>query len=71
MVLDGEVVNEIDVDRHVGGDRNPDGSEVPEPLRGADWSTMARSGRIGLQGREDAAGTEFRRLKLLRLPPTR
>lgn len=67
VVLNGEVVNEIDLTRWNDGTLNPDGSEKPEWLRGNPWSAMPYRGRIGFQGRHAGAGIEFRSLKLLRL----
>lgn len=67
VVLNGEVVNEIDLMQWTDGKFNPDGSEKPEWLQGKPWSEMPRKGRIGFQGRHAGAGIEFRNLKLLRL----
>lgn len=67
VVLNGEVVNEINLTRWKDGKLNPDGSEKPKWLQGEPWSEMPRKGRIGFQGRHAGAGIEFRNLKLLRL----
>jgi hypothetical protein len=68
VVLNGEVVNEIDLARWTDGAKNPDGSDIPEWLRGQPWAQLPAKGRIGFQGRHAGAGIEFRNVKLLRLP---
>lgn len=67
VLLNGEVVNEIDLARFTDGAQNPDGSEVPSWLRGQPWSQRPKLGRIAFQGRHAGAGIEFRNVKLLRL----
>ncbi len=68
VVLNGEVVNDINLAQWSDGKRNPDGTEIPEWLRGKPWKDRPKVGRLGLQGRHGGAGIEFRHLKLLRLP---
>lgn len=67
VVLNGEVVNEIDLTHWKDGKRNPDGSDKPQWLQGKAWSEMPYQGRIGFQGRHAGAGIQFRKLKWLRL----
>lgn len=67
VVLNGEVVNEIDLTRFTDGKKNPDGSEAPNWLQGQPWSTLPTKGRIGFQGRHAGAGLEYRDIRLLRL----
>lgn len=67
VVINGEVVNEVDLTQWKDGQTNPDGSEVPKWLQGQSWSTLPKKGRIGFQGRHAGAGIEFRKVKLLRL----
>jgi hypothetical protein len=67
VVLNGEVVNEIDLTRWKDGKLNPDGSEMPKWLQGKPWYEMPTKGRIGFQGRHAGAGIEFRQIKWLRL----
>jgi hypothetical protein len=69
VVLNGEIVNEIDLTQWKDGKLNPDGSEMPKWLQGKPWSEMPPKGRIGFQGRHAGAGIEFRKVKLLPLPP--
>lgn len=68
VLLNGEVVNEIDLARWKDGKVNPDGSEIPNWLQGKPWKEMPTRGRIGFQGRHTGAGILFRTLKVLRLP---
>lgn len=68
VVLNGEVVNEIDLAKFTDGKLNPDASEVPAWLQGQPWSQLAKQGRIGFQGGHAGAGIEFRAVKILRLP---
>lgn len=67
VVLNGEVVNEIDLTQWKDGKLNPDGPEMPKWLQGKPWAEMPTKGRIGFQGRHAGAGIEFRNVKLLRL----
>lgn len=67
VVLNGEVVNEIDLTQWHDGKINPDGSEMPKWLQGKAWKDLPNKGRIGFQGRHAGAGIEFRKVKLLRL----
>lgn len=67
VVLNGEVVNEIDLTQWSDGKLNPDGSEIPEWLQGKPWKDLPSKGRLGFQGRHAGAGIEFRKAKLLRL----
>ena len=67
VVLNGEVVNEIDLTQWKDSKLNPDTSEMPKWLQGKPWSEMPFKGRIGFQGRHAGAGIEFRKVKLLRL----
>lgn len=71
VVLNGEVVNEIDLTRWKEGKLNPDGSEAPKWLQGKPWAEMPYAGRVGFQGRHAGAGIEFRQVKLLRLQTSR
>ena len=67
VVLNGEVVNEINLNQWKDGKMNPDGSEMPQWLQGRPWAEMPDKGLIGFQGRHAGAGIEFRNVKLLRL----
>lgn len=67
VLLNGDLVNEIDLTRWTDGAHNPDGSEVPSWLRGQPWATLPHRGKIGFQGRHAGAGIEFRSAKVLLL----
>jgi hypothetical protein len=67
VVLNGEIVNDIDLARFVDAAKNPDGSPIPEPLRGQPWSLLPKKGRIGFDAGEPGGGVEFRRIHLLPL----
>jgi hypothetical protein len=67
IVINGELVNEIDLSKFTDGKTNPDGSEVPKWLQGKPWNDLPKQGRIGFQGRHADKGIQFRKIKWLRL----
>jgi len=66
VVLNGEQVASMDMDKWTDAKKNPDGSEAPEWL-GGPLSTMATKGKIGLQGKHAGAPIWFRNMKVKRL----
>jgi hypothetical protein len=67
VVLNGEVVNELDMSRYTSAETNPDGSEIPEWLS-KPLAELATRGHIGLQGKHAGAPIWFRNLKIKELP---
>lgn len=67
VILNGEVVNAIDLTHWKDSKLMPNSSEMPKWLQGKPWAEMPHKGRIGFQSRHALAGIEFRKVKLLRL----
>ncbi len=66
VVLNGALVNEMNMDEYTSAKKNPDGSDVPEWLSKPVASLPAR-GFIGLQGKHAGAPIYFRNLKIRKL----
>ncbi len=66
VVLNGEHVASMDMNKWTSGKTNPDGSEAPSWL-GGPLNDKATKGRIGLQGKHAEAPIWFRNLKVKRL----
>lgn len=63
VVLNGELVAEMEMDRWTSAQQNPDGSEIPEWLNRPVAELPAR-GHIGLQGKHGNAPIWFRNLRI-------
>lgn len=66
VVLNGEQVASMDMNKWTSGKTNPDGSAVPSWLA-VPLNTMPTKGKIGLQGKHAGAPIWFRNLKVKRL----
>ena len=63
VMLNGELVNEIDLTEYTSATTNPDGSEIPEWLS-TPLAELPTHGRIGFQGKHAGAPIWFRNLKI-------
>lgn len=63
VVLNGALVNEMNMDDYTSVERNPDGSEVPKWLN-KPVASLPSKGFIGLQGKHAGAPIYFRNLKI-------
>lgn len=66
VVLNGALVNEIDLRRWTSATRNPDGSEIPEWLS-RPLAELPRHGHIGFQGKHAGAPIWFRNIRIKKL----
>lgn len=66
IVLNGELVNEFDMDRYTSSTTNPDGTKVPAWLSNPP-STLPLHGHIGFQGKHAGAPIYFRNIKIKEL----
>ena len=66
VVLNGEQVASMDMNKWTSAKTNPDGSEAPAWL-GGPLNTMPTKGKIGLQGKHAGAPIWFRNLKVKKL----
>ena len=66
VVLNGENVLSMDMNKWTDAKKNPDGSAAPEWL-GGPLSNMVTKGKIGLQGKHAGAPIWFRNMKVKRL----
>jgi hypothetical protein len=66
VVLNGENVLSMDMNKWTSATKNPDGSEAPSWL-GGPLSTMVTKGKIGLQGKHAGAPIWFRNMKVKKL----
>jgi len=67
VVLNGQHVASMNMDRWTSATENPDGSPAPEWL-GGPLCDLPTKGRIGLQGKHAGAPIWFRNMKIKRLP---
>ncbi|HRI22733.1 MAG TPA: DUF1080 domain-containing protein [Panacibacter sp.] len=63
IVLNGELVNECDMNRFTSAKTNPDGTEIPSWLSNP-MSSLELHGHIGLQGKHAGAPIYFRNIKI-------
>ena len=63
MVLNGELVNELDMAAYTSAETNPDGSEIPAWLS-TPLAELPTVGRIGFQGKHAGAPIWFRNMKI-------
>lgn len=63
VVLNGELVNELDMGRYTSAKTNPDGSEIPAWLS-TPLAELPTRGRIGFQGKHAGAPIWFRHMKI-------
>lgn len=63
IVLNGELVNECDMNRFTSAKTNPDGTEIPSWLSNP-MSSLELHGHIGLQGKHADAPIYFRNIKI-------
>jgi hypothetical protein len=63
VVLNGKLVNEMDMSKWTSATTNPDGSEIPSWLSNPK-SEMPTHGNIGLQGKHAGAPIYFRNVKI-------
>ena len=63
IVLNGELVNEMDMSKWTSAKTNPDGSEIP-PWLSKPKAELPTKGKIGLQGKHAGAPIFFRNLKI-------
>lgn len=66
VMLNGELVNEMDMSEWTSAERNPDGSEIPEWLS-RPVAELPRHGHIGLQGKHAGAPIWFRNIRIREL----
>lgn len=66
VALNGEVVNEMDMDLWKSATRNPDGTEIPSWLS-TPFNQLPTYGFIGLQGKHAGAPIYFRNVKIKEL----
>lgn len=66
VVLNGRLVNEMDLRQWTSAEVNPDGTEIPEWLSKPKASLPTR-GHIGLQGKHAGAPVWFRNIRVKRL----
>jgi len=66
VALNGEVVNEMDMDLWTSATKNPDGSDIPAWLS-TPFNKLATHGFIGLQGKHAGAPIYFRNIKIKEL----
>ncbi|MHB9030915.1 MAG: 3-keto-disaccharide hydrolase [Candidatus Latescibacterota bacterium] len=67
ILLNGEPVNEMNMDLWTSAKQNPDGSEIPAWLS-KPVTELADRGRIGFQGKHAGAPIYFRNLRMKELP---
>jgi hypothetical protein len=63
VMLNGELVNTIDMDQWTSATKNPDGSDIPAWLN-KPMNTLGTSGVIGLQGKHADAPIWFRNIMI-------
>ena len=63
VVLNGELVNHMDMNRWLSGSQNPDGSAIP-PWLSKPFATLPLEGHIGLQGKHAGAPIWFRNIQI-------
>ncbi len=66
VVLNGELVNYMDMSRWLSGSQNPDGSAIPSWLS-KPFASLPLDGHIGLQGKHAGAPIWFRNMKIKEL----
>ena len=66
VVLNGKLVNEMDMSKWTSAKTNPDGSEIPSWLS-KPKAELPTKGKIGLQGKHAGAPIYFRNLKIKEL----
>lgn len=63
VLLNGEMVNEIDMNQWTSAKTNPDGTEIPEWLS-IPLADLPLKGHVGLQGKHAGAPIYFRNIKI-------
>ncbi|MEO6759707.1 MAG: DUF1080 domain-containing protein [Saprospiraceae bacterium] len=63
VLLNGELVNHMDMNRWLSATRNPDGSPIP-PWLSKPFATLPLHGHIGLQGKHAGAPIWFRNVRI-------
>ncbi|MDZ7620223.1 MAG: DUF1080 domain-containing protein [Patescibacteria group bacterium] len=66
VVINGELVNEMDMRQWTSAKENPDGSSIP-PWLSRPKAELATKGHVGLQGKHAGAPIYFRNLKIKEL----
>ena len=66
VALNGELVNNFDMDSYTSAKKNPDGTEVPTWLSNPP-STLNLHGHIGFQGKHAGAPIFFRNIRIMEL----
>ncbi len=66
VVLNGELVNEMDMSKWTSAKKNPDGSEIPAWLS-KPKADLPTKGKIGFQGKHAGAPIYFRNMKIREL----
>ena len=66
VMLNGELVNEMDLSKWTSAKKNPDGTEIPAWLS-KPLAELPTKGRIGLQGKHAGVPIYFRNLKVKEL----
>lgn len=66
VVLNGVLVNHMDMSRWLSGSQNPDGSAIP-PWLSRPFATLPLEGHIGFQGKHAGAPIWFRNMKIREL----
>ncbi|MCC7467210.1 MAG: DUF1080 domain-containing protein, partial [Saprospiraceae bacterium] len=66
VVLNGELVNHMDMSRWLSGTHNPDGSAIPSWLS-KPFATLPLDGHIGFQGKHAGAPIWFRNIRIREL----
>ncbi len=66
VVLNGELVNEMDMSKWTSAKKNPDGSEIP-PWLSKPKAELPTKGKIGFQGKHAGAPIYFRNMRIKEL----
>jgi hypothetical protein len=66
VMLNGGLVTELDMSLWTSGEKNPDGSDIPEWLS-VPLADLPTEGHIGLQGKHGEANIYFRNVKIMEL----
>ena len=66
VMLNGELVNDLNMDLFTNAKTNPDGSEIP-PWLSKPLAEIPTHGRIGFQGKHAGAPIFFRNLKIMEI----
>ncbi|MGA0559747.1 3-keto-disaccharide hydrolase [Larkinella sp. VNQ87] len=66
VVMNGQLINKIDMNQWTSGKTNPDGTEIPNWLN-KPWASLPNEGHVGFQGKHAGAPIYFRNMKIKEL----